>query len=58
MSRRAARCTEAELKRAVKTALALTGRAVVEISTEGPIRVIAEPIPAQNGNAPKRRIAL
>lgn len=58
MSRRPARCTEADLKRAIKAALSAGTRVVIEIPMTGPIRVIAEPAPANNNAPPKRRIAL
>lgn len=59
MSRRPSRCTEAELKRAIKAAMASGGRVVVEIPQTGPIRVIAEDaVKPTNDNPTKRRIAL
>jgi hypothetical protein len=60
MSRRPARFTEAELKRAVKVAMAQGGKVVIEIPSDplSPIRVTSEPIKPLNDNAPKRRIAL
>ncbi len=58
MSRRPARCTEADLKRAVKAIMAHGNRVVVEIPAEGPIRVFAEPVNPIEPSPPKRRIAL
>jgi hypothetical protein len=58
MSRRPARCTEADLKRVIKAASSPGTRVVVEIPTTGPIRVTTEPLPATNDNATKRRITL
>jgi len=58
MSRRPARCTEADLKRVIKAALAANTRVVVEIPVTGPIRVTADPLPANNDAPPKRRITL
>jgi hypothetical protein len=58
VSRRVARFTEAELRRAIKAAGAANTRVIVEIPVTGPIRVIADPSPGVAGNGPKRRIAL
>jgi acylphosphatase len=58
MTRRPARCTEADLKRAIKAVLALGAHGVVEILPDGTIRVEARAIQPANVNAPKRRIAL
>lgn len=58
MSRRPARCTEAEIKRAIKAALACGAHGTVEILPDGTIRVAAEASKPANVNIPKRRIAL
>ena len=57
MSRRPARCTEAELKRAIKAMLA-TGHGAVEILPDGTIRLIPNMLKPPEDDAPKRRIAL
>lgn len=58
MSRRPARCTEADIKRAIKALLASGAYGSVEISPDGTIRVSAEAIKPTTANTPKRRIAL
>jgi acylphosphatase len=58
MSRRPARCTEADLKRVIKAVLALGAHGTVEILPDGTIRVETTAIKPANVNAPKRRIAL
>lgn len=58
MSRRPARCTEADIKRAIKALLASGAYGSVEISPDGTIRVSAEAIKPVVANTPKRRIAL
>lgn len=55
MSKRAARCTEADIKRAMKAAVSVGVHAVIEILPDGTIRIDAKPA---NLNTPKRRIAL
>lgn len=47
MSRRAARCTEADLKRAIKAALSAGTSPVIEIPAQGAIRVIAAGVEMQ-----------
>jgi hypothetical protein len=51
MSRRAARCTEADLKRAVKAAMAIGTHTVVELLPDGTIRIVQkeELAPASRG---------
>lgn len=58
MSRRPARCTEADLKRVIRAVLAANARGTVEILPDGTIRVAAELVKPANANATKRRIAL
>lgn len=58
MSRRPARCTEADLRRVIKAAAGPNTRVVVEIPVSGPIRVFAEPLQALKEDPQKRRIAL
>lgn len=58
MSRRPARCTEADIKRAIKALLASGAYGSVEILPDGTIRVAPEAVKPANVNAPKRRIAL
>lgn len=58
MSRRPARCTEADLKRVIRAVLAVGAHGTVEILPDGTIRVAAQAIKAANDAAPKRRIAL
>ncbi len=58
MSRRPARCTEADLKRAIKAVLATGARGVIEVLGDGTIRVDVQPLKPANVNAPGRRIAL
>lgn len=58
MSRRPARCTEADIKRAIKALLASGAYGSVEISPDGTIRVQAEAIKPMPDSTPKRRIAL
>lgn len=59
MSRRPARCTEADLKRAVKAVLAAGARATIRVDPDGTIQIDAVPVPKLVGaNSPKRRIAL
>jgi hypothetical protein len=58
MSRRPARCTEADIKRAIKALLASGAYGSVEILPDGTIRVAAVGVNPANLNTPKRRIAL
>lgn len=58
MSRRPARCTEADIKRAIKALLASGAYGAVEISPTGEIRVAVNGINPVPASPPKRRIAL
>lgn len=58
MSRRPARFTEADVKRAIKALLASGAYGTVEILPDGQIRVVPTPVKPPEGCPPKRRIAL
>lgn len=58
MTRRPARCTEADLKRVIRAVMSAGTHVVVEIPVTGPIRVIAEAVKPIIIAPPKRRIAL
>lgn len=51
MSRRPARCTQADLRRAIKAAEQAGGHSAVEVLPDGTIRIT--PIPPQASEAPK-----